>query len=102
MFNNATHICFISSDYYFLSYLNRQRTKDLEQITIERDLIRVEYETLRRQRLDEFMKGFDVISLKLKEMYQMITLGKLTTYCHCRITSLYLCVRRVSNHITVT
>ena len=34
-----------------------------------------EYEELRKQRLDEFMAGFNSISLKLKEMYQMITLG---------------------------
>merc|ERR1712187_163013 len=30
---------------------------------------------LRQQRLTEFMDGFSVISMKLKEMYQMITLG---------------------------
>ena len=28
-----------------------------------------------RQRLDMFMHGFGAITLKLKEMYQMITLG---------------------------
>ena len=33
------------------------------------------YEVLRKARLDEFMAGFSCISLKLKEMYQMITLG---------------------------
>ena len=33
------------------------------------------YEALRKARLDEFMAGFSCISLKLKEMYQMITLG---------------------------
>jgi hypothetical protein len=27
------------------------------------------------QRLDEFMAGFGVITMRLKEMYQMITLG---------------------------
>jgi len=32
-------------------------------------------EGLRQQRLEEFMDGFSVISMKLKEMYQMITLG---------------------------
>ena len=30
---------------------------------------------MRKRRLDDFMAGFNVISLKLKEMYQMITLG---------------------------
>lgn len=48
---------------------------ELEDITSQRNLVRQEYESLRRQRLDEFMAGFGVISLKLKEMYQMITLG---------------------------
>ncbi len=33
------------------------------------------YEGLRKKRLDEFMSAFNIISLKLKEMYQMITLG---------------------------
>ena len=37
--------------------------------------VRKEYEDMRKKRLDEFMAGFNVISLKLKEMYQMITLG---------------------------
>ena len=30
---------------------------------------------MRKLRLDGFMAGFNTISLKLKEMYQMITLG---------------------------
>ena len=37
--------------------------------------VRREHEELRKRRLDEFMAGFNVIGLKLKEMYQMITLG---------------------------
>jgi structural maintenance of chromosome 4 len=37
--------------------------------------VRRQYDTLRKQRLDGFMEGFNVISMKLKEMYQMITLG---------------------------
>ena len=37
--------------------------------------MRESYEGLRKARLDEFMAGFAAISLKLKEMYQMITLG---------------------------
>lgn len=36
---------------------------------------RTTYESLRKSRLDEFMSAFNIISLKLKEMYQMITLG---------------------------
>lgn len=51
------------------------RTADLEAATAERDTVRKEYEELKKRRLDEFMMGFNTISLKLKEMYQMITLG---------------------------
>lgn len=32
-------------------------------------------ERLKKQRLQEFMEGFQVVSERLKEMYQMITLG---------------------------
>lgn len=37
--------------------------------------VREEHEALRKARLDGFMAGFNAISMKLKEMYQMITLG---------------------------
>ncbi|KAF9225187.1 RecF/RecN/SMC protein [Gyrodon lividus] len=52
-----------------------RRAKDLDQITDARDAQKQKYDGLRKQRLDEFMAGFSLISLKLKEMYQMITLG---------------------------
>ncbi|KAF9129373.1 hypothetical protein BGW39_004213 [Mortierella sp. 14UC] len=51
------------------------RAKDLEEITIRREEAKKEYDELRKRRLDEFMAGFQIISLRLKEMYQMITLG---------------------------
>lgn len=40
-----------------------------------RDDARRTHDGLRKRRLDEFMAGFSVITLRLKEMYQMITLG---------------------------
>ena len=43
--------------------------------TERRDKVRAAHDALRKQRLDEFMAGFSVISMRLKEMYQMITLG---------------------------
>ncbi|KAI0673837.1 RecF/RecN/SMC protein [Trametes maxima] len=52
-----------------------QRAADLDEVTKRRDEKKEAYETLRKRRLDEFMAGFSAISLKLKEMYQMITLG---------------------------
>nr|KAG5701435.1 hypothetical protein BaRGS_032767 [Batillaria attramentaria] len=51
------------------------RVVELDQITEVRDKQRKYHEELRKRRLDEFMAGFAVITSKLKEMYQMITLG---------------------------
>ncbi len=48
---------------------------ELEVVTEERNRVRRDYDDLRRLRLEAFMSGFGIISLKLKEMYQMITLG---------------------------
>ena len=53
----------------------RARQYELDAITFTRNEIRKDFENIRRQRLEEFMSGFNIISLKLKEMYQMITLG---------------------------
>ena len=53
----------------------RKREKELDKITCERDEKRREFDELRKKRLSEFMEGFNSITLKLKEMYQMITLG---------------------------
>ena len=44
-------------------------------MTSQRDAVRKEFDELRKKRLTEFMEGFNRITLKLKEMYQMITLG---------------------------
>lgn len=48
-----------------------KRAKDLEEITNLRDEQKQRYDGLRKQRLDEFMAGFSLISMKLKEMYQV-------------------------------
>ena len=47
------------------------RVKELEEVTEARNNKRKEYDDLRKQRLDEFMQGFSVITTKLKEMYQV-------------------------------
>uniref|UniRef100_A0A671DUB6 Structural maintenance of chromosomes protein n=1 Tax=Rhinolophus ferrumequinum TaxID=59479 RepID=A0A671DUB6_RHIFE len=52
-----------------------QRVAELDKITYERDNFRHAYEDLRKQRLNEFMAGFYIITNKLKENYQMLTLG---------------------------
>jgi len=53
----------------------QHRVKELDSATKKRDSIRKDYEDLRKKRLYEFMTGFSDITLRLKEMYQMITLG---------------------------
>ncbi|KAI8848749.1 RecF/RecN/SMC [Chytridium lagenaria] len=52
-----------------------KRAADLEEVTKRRDDAKSTLDDLRKRRLDEFMDGFTAISQKLKEMYQMITLG---------------------------
>jgi chromosome segregation ATPase len=54
-------------------YASRQ--SELQALTERRDALRLEMDSLRKRRLDEFMAGFGIITMKLKEMYQMITLG---------------------------
>ena len=56
-----------------VEYLGRVR--ELDEMTAQRDGQRKTYDSLRKQRLEEFMTGFSIITLKLKEMYQMLTLG---------------------------
>lgn len=51
------------------------RVAELDEITNKRDKFRQAYEDLRKQRLNEFMAGFNIITNKLKENYQMLTLG---------------------------
>lgn len=48
---------------------------ELDVVTKRRDAHRDRYEELKKMRMNEFMTGFGVISTRLKEMYQMITLG---------------------------
>lgn len=55
--------------------LYMDRVAELENITGKRDSHRKAHDELRKMRLNEFMQGFGIITAKLKEMYQMITLG---------------------------
>ncbi|XP_067306033.1 structural maintenance of chromosomes protein 4 [Pseudorasbora parva] len=52
-----------------------QRVAELDEITTQRDGFKRGCEDLRKQRLHEFMAGFNIITNKLKENYQMLTLG---------------------------
>lgn len=51
------------------------RAADLEAAVSGRDSVKHRLDDLRKRRLEEFMEGFSAISLRLKEMYQMITMG---------------------------
>ena len=51
------------------------RIAELNEITEKRDKLKENYDKIRTQRLSEFKVGFETISLKLKEMYRMITMG---------------------------
>lgn len=51
------------------------RKADLNQAVEERDEKRDYCEDLKKKRLDEFMDGFSAISMALKDMYRMITMG---------------------------
>jgi len=53
----------------------QSRMKELEETTRVRDELRQKCEDLRRRRLVEFTEGFEQITLKLKEMYRMLTIG---------------------------
>ncbi|NWU02289.1 SMC4 protein, partial [Urocynchramus pylzowi] len=63
------------ADYRSKEELYLKHVEELDNITSERDKFREAYEELRKQRLNEFMAGFNVITNKLKENYQMLTLG---------------------------
>ncbi|TPX08142.1 uncharacterized protein E0L32_010209 [Thyridium curvatum] len=51
------------------------RSSDLATAVSSRDAAKKRCDDLRRLRLEGFMEGFSMISLRLKEMYQMITMG---------------------------
>lgn len=51
------------------------RIKVLEDITMKRNEMREAFDSVKKKRFTEFTEGFLIISRKLKEMYQMITLG---------------------------
>ena len=52
-----------------------EKAAELDKITNDRNEARKVWDEFRRLRLEMFMSGFGQITVKLKEMYQMITLG---------------------------
>ncbi|KAL5043550.1 P-loop containing nucleoside triphosphate hydrolase protein [Aspergillus fruticulosus] len=54
---------------------HESRSADLATALTARDSAKSRLDGLRSARLNGFMEGFGIISLRLKEMYQMITMG---------------------------
>lgn len=46
----------------------------MDEITNKRAEIKKVYADVRKRRKEEFLTGYNIIRIKLKEMYQMITL----------------------------
>jgi structural maintenance of chromosome 4 len=79
--NNEEKLEAVSIDLSVLSEYRRRveehtaRSSDLQEAVSSRDTVKHRLDDLRKRRMDEFMEGFRTISLRLKEMYQMITMG---------------------------
>ena len=69
MINTVLHSYSLQESLYL------QRVAALERSTERRNEMRKNFDMLRKNRSSEFMLGFSIITSKLKEMYQMITLG---------------------------
>lgn len=72
---NANVELSVLADYRKRAEEYRARASDLAEAVAQRDSAKRRCEELRRLRLEGFMEGFSSISLRLKEMYQMITMG---------------------------
>ncbi|XP_063973177.1 structural maintenance of chromosomes protein 4 [Diachasmimorpha longicaudata] len=62
-------------DYLEKDKVFMERSAQLQEATTARNQMRNAYDEARKRRAEEFHAGFNVITTKLKEMYQMITLG---------------------------
>ncbi|XP_073991511.1 structural maintenance of chromosomes 4-like protein gluon isoform X2 [Rhodnius prolixus] len=62
-------------DFKEKSEILEARINDYDEVTLQRNEVRKGHDEVRKARLNEFMTGFSIICSKLKEMYQMITLG---------------------------
>lgn len=52
-----------------------KRNKEFQEVHDARKVILSKLDDLKQRRFNEFMDGFNTIAIKLKEMYQMLTLG---------------------------
>ncbi|KAF5289359.1 hypothetical protein FQR65_LT11870 [Abscondita terminalis] len=52
-----------------------ERSNELDELSQQKAKIKETLDNVRQRRKDEFITGYNIIRMKLKEMYQMITLG---------------------------
>ncbi|CAD2108233.1 structural maintenance of chromosomes protein 4, putative [Plasmodium vinckei] len=65
----------VFQDYNLKLHDYKKRRKDVKKSKKEKDKIRKVYDNLCNKRRKEFLAAFNIISYKLKEMYQMIAIG---------------------------
>ncbi|XP_008553435.1 structural maintenance of chromosomes protein 4 [Microplitis demolitor] len=65
----------VIQDFFKIDQNFLKRSKEVEEIAELKNSMREHYNRIKRTRLEEFGAGFDELNTKLKEMYQMITLG---------------------------
>uniref|UniRef100_A0A8C9GI24 RecF/RecN/SMC N-terminal domain-containing protein n=1 Tax=Piliocolobus tephrosceles TaxID=591936 RepID=A0A8C9GI24_9PRIM len=65
----------IFQDYNLKLYDYKKRRIDVKKFKKEKDKIKKVYDNLCNKRKIKFLKAFQIISTKLKEMYQMIAIG---------------------------
>jgi len=65
----------VLAEYRRRAHEHSTRLADLTDSLTARDSAKTRTDSLRRLRLESFMAGFSAISQRLKEMYQMITMG---------------------------
>ncbi|KAF5302895.1 hypothetical protein FQA39_LY02075 [Lamprigera yunnana] len=51
------------------------RSKELDELSQQKDKVKETLDNVRQRRREEFITGYNIIRMKLKEMYEMITLG---------------------------
>ncbi|KAF2758130.1 chromosomes protein 4 structural maintenance [Pseudovirgaria hyperparasitica] len=73
--SNASVDISVLSEYRRRVEEHASRSSDLATAIASRDAVKARYNTLRQCRHDEFDAGFRIITLRLKDMYQMITMG---------------------------
>ncbi|KAJ6814066.1 structural maintenance of chromosomes protein 4 [Iris pallida] len=64
------------SGYRRKAHVYNESVEEFNAATQESDDLKQQYEGLRKKRLDEFMAEFNIISLKLKEMHQVLLIRR--------------------------